>query len=91
MAHNHSEFHNEKMISNLVQAEDHLTSQNCPECEDKHLSSAAAYMEEEVQHNPRADPRLLALAQKIRNVRRELQEMQGIKHDISLDKLNRIG
>lgn len=87
MTHDHSEFHNEKMVSNLIQAEDHLQAQHCPECEDKHLRSASAYMEEEVSHNPSADPRLLMLAQKVRNVRRELQSMQGMKHDNSQDTL----
>ncbi len=88
MTHDHSSFHKEKMVSNLIQAEDHLQGQHCPECEDKHLRSASAYMEEEVSHNPEgSDPRLLMLAQKVRNIRRELQEMEGIKHDNSQDTL----
>lgn len=74
------------MISNLIQAEDHLRSEYCPECLDKHLTSASAYMEEEVSTNPEANKRLLELAEKVRQIRREIQEMENMKHTNDLRK-----
>lgn len=81
MAHDHSEHHRERIIGNLVQAEDHLRSDYCPECLDKHLISAGMYMEEQASTNPEKDRKLMEYAERIREIRRKIQEMNDIKHE----------
>jgi uncharacterized membrane protein len=76
----HSDFHKEKIVGNLIQAEDHLRSQPCPECLDKHLVSASQYLEEENSTNPNSNPELLALAERIREIRRKIQELNNQKN-----------
>lgn len=84
---NHSKFHNEKMIANLIQSEDHLRQEYCPECLQKHLLGSESYMEEEVSTNPDANKRLLELAERVREIRREIQEMNEAKHGNMRQKL----
>jgi hypothetical protein len=85
--HDHSDYHREKIVGNLIQAEDHLRSQPCPECVDKHLVSAGSYLEEETATNPNSSPELLALAERVREIRRKIQELNNIKHSIDQQKL----
>lgn len=86
--HNHSTHHKEEMIKNLIQAENHLTKDYCPECLNKHLLGAEAYMEEEVSTNPNANPELLELAQRVREIRRRLQKMENIRHLKKLEEIS---
>jgi len=86
----HSEFHRDKMVSNLIQAQDHLREYQCPECIDKHLLSSVAYMEEELSTNQNANPELLALAERVREIRRRIQEMNDVKMANSQKRLGSI-
>jgi len=75
-------------IKNAIALEDHLTKDPCPECSAKHVLALENYLEEEYHTNPNADRRLLQLAQKVRDIRRELMEMQGLKHNHSSNVLS---
>jgi len=87
MVHDHSKHHREEMVKNLIQAEDHLRKDFCPECLDKHLLGGEAYMEEELSTNPDAERELLELAEKVRQIRRKIQEMNNIKHENDTRKI----
>ena len=86
----HSEFHRDKMVSNLIQLQDHLREYSCPECMDKHALSTVAYMEEEMATNPNANPELMALAERVREIRRRIQEMNDVKMANSQKRLGSI-
>jgi len=83
----HSGFHLDKATSNLIQSEDHLRQQPCPNCLDKHLLSASEYLTEEKATNPDANPELLKFADEIREIRRKIQELNNQKHTIDQQKL----
>jgi len=85
--HDHSEYHKEKIIGNLSQLEDHLRSQPCSECCQKHAINASQYLEEQSATNPDSNPELLKLAERVREIRRRLQELNNMKHSHDQQKL----
>ena len=84
----HSRFHRDKITGNLIQLQDHLREYQCPECIDKHALSVISYMEEELATNPNASPELLELAEKVREIRRRIQEMNDIKMATDKNRLD---
>ena len=84
--HLHTDHHFDSAIKHGIALEEHLRSNPCVECMSKHAYALENYLEEEVATNPNANPRLLQLANKVRDVRRELMEMHGIKHSHSVEK-----
>jgi thiamine kinase-like enzyme len=84
----HSDYHKEKIIGNLGALEDHLRTQPCEQCMDKHGVLATQYLEEEASTNPDANrEELLALAERVREIRRRIQELNNMKHSIDQQKL----
>jgi hypothetical protein len=54
----------------------------------KHSLGMEQYLEEEASTNPNANrDELLALADKVREIRRKIQELQNIKHTSDQQKL----
>jgi len=45
------------------------------------------YLEEEISTNPEANPELLALAERVREIRRRIQELNNMKHTNEQQKL----
>ena len=85
--HDHSEHHRDEMIKNAVALESHLQKNHCPECEMKHSYALEGALEEEISTNPEANPELLALAERVREIRRRIQELNNMKHTNEQQKL----
>ena len=86
--HDHSAYHQERIQGNLQALEDHLRSQPCKECSDKHAVNISSYLEEEASTNPNANrEELLALADRVREIRRRIQELSNMKHTSEQQKL----
>jgi hypothetical protein len=77
------------MAGNLIQAEQHLRSDYCPHCLEKHLLGSEMYMSEQASTNPNSPNRdeLLALADRVREIRRRIQELNNMKHTTDQQKL----
>jgi len=86
--HDHSAYHQEKIQGNMQALEDHFRSQPCGECCDKHAVNISQYLEEQASTNPdRNSQELLALAERVREIRRKFQELNNQKNIIDQQKL----
>jgi polyhydroxyalkanoate synthesis regulator phasin len=86
--HDHSEHHKDEMIKNAIALESHLQGNHCVECESKHGYAIEGALQEQASTNPNANrDELLALADRVREIRRRIQELNNQKHTIDQRKL----
>jgi hypothetical protein len=87
--HDHSEHHRDEMIKNAVALESHLHGNHCVECESKHSYALEGALQEQASTNPNSPDRqeLLSLADKVREIRRRIQELNDMKHTNEQQKL----
>jgi hypothetical protein len=68
------------LVPNAWQTSDELDGQ-------KHSLGLESYLQEEQATNPNANPELLALADRVREIRRRIQELNNMKHTSEQQKL----
>ena len=71
------EFERGQLLSNLTLLEDHAQEFQCPYCMEKHLSKIIGYAEEIAGGREGDEKTLEALADEMRNVRREIVKFKG--------------